>query len=279
VPASIACEETVRLSNGEFSPLPHAFDLERLSHEPPAVFTTFLVRPSPRGPCIFDFERHILRLIGNAESLGVRCGDIDEHHEGELLAVLPTYLGKRARKLAHGDAMRVRAVMDPDGVRLYLDLFTRSWPAGGASVVTVHAERPQPEVKCTHARASLAARKEADRRGAHEALLIDDRGIVREGAWSNFFWLDRSGRWHTPGGVLPGVTRAHVLATQECLVDDVSLAELKDEAVAAVLTQATMLATPVARIDNLALDPSDVRCRAFINSLEESSRHWALVLA
>jgi branched-chain amino acid aminotransferase len=50
--------------------------------------------------------------------------------------------------------------------------------------------------------------------GAHEALLLDGRGFVTEGASSNVFAV-RAGRLLTPplaAGILPGVTRGLVLA-------------------------------------------------------------------
>jgi branched-chain amino acid aminotransferase len=60
----------------------------------------------------------------------------------------------------------------------------------------------------------VLAVREARAQGAHEALLLDDRGQVTEGASSNVFAV-RGGRVATPplaAGILEGVTRGVVLA-------------------------------------------------------------------
>jgi branched-chain amino acid aminotransferase len=60
----------------------------------------------------------------------------------------------------------------------------------------------------------VLAVKEARAAGAHEALLLDDRGLVTEGSSSNVFAVS-GGRLRTPplaAGILEGVTRGVVLA-------------------------------------------------------------------
>jgi branched-chain amino acid aminotransferase len=61
--------------------------------------------------------------------------------------------------------------------------------------------------------ANVLAVREARDQGAHEALLLDDRGAVTEGSSSNVFAV-RAGRVTTPplaAGILEGVTRGVVL--------------------------------------------------------------------
>jgi branched-subunit amino acid aminotransferase/4-amino-4-deoxychorismate lyase len=60
---------------------------------------------------------------------------------------------------------------------------------------------------------SVLARAEAEDQGADEALLLNERGEITEGAATNFFWV-AEGVVCTPplaAGLLPGVTRAAVL--------------------------------------------------------------------
>jgi branched-chain amino acid aminotransferase len=60
---------------------------------------------------------------------------------------------------------------------------------------------------------SLLAIREAKRAGAAEALIVDGHGSVLEGASSNLF-IVRGGELLTPpedAGILPGITRAHLL--------------------------------------------------------------------
>lgn len=67
--------------------------------------------------------------------------------------------------------------------------------------------------------------------GAQEALLVDARGLVLEGATSNVFGV-RSGKLVTPpleSGILPGITRAHVLEVAASLAIPVELRALPVE--------------------------------------------------
>ncbi|HEY5240539.1 MAG TPA: aminotransferase class IV [Polyangiaceae bacterium] len=88
----------------------------------------------------------------------------------------------------------------------------------GVAVVFVSMRRaaddtPASGAKVTNYLASLLAMREARTRGAQEALIVDARGRVVEGASSNVFVVT-AGRLATPpesAGILAGITRAHVL--------------------------------------------------------------------
>jgi branched-chain amino acid aminotransferase len=104
----------------------------------------------------------------------------------------------------------------------------------GIAVVTVATRRAVDDTsasgaKVTNYLANLLAMREARARGAAEALIVDSRGHVVEGASSNVF-LVTAGRVATPpesAGILAGITRAHVLAAARDLgiaVDERELA-------------------------------------------------------
>jgi branched-chain amino acid aminotransferase len=90
--------------------------------------------------------------------------------------------------------------------------------ADGVKVILASAPRPAPEAidptAKTGARlAQVLAMGEARAAGAHEALLLDTRGLVTEGCSSNLFTV-RGGVLVTPpldAGILEGVTRGVVL--------------------------------------------------------------------
>jgi branched-chain amino acid aminotransferase len=86
----------------------------------------------------------------------------------------------------------------------------------GVRVITVRTSRPADSAhgaKVGNYLASLLALKQAKDAGAHEALILDVAGHIVEGTTSNVF-LVRGGALLTPpdeAGLLPGITRAHLL--------------------------------------------------------------------
>ena len=90
-------------------------------------------------------------------------------------------------------------------------------PTEGWRLVTssfrVLANDPLAQSKtCSRVR-SVLARAEAEDRGADEALLLNERGEIAEGAATNAFWIRDRVVCTTPlaSGILPGVTRATIL--------------------------------------------------------------------
>jgi branched-chain amino acid aminotransferase len=84
-----------------------------------------------------------------------------------------------------------------------------------ASRRAIPAEAIDPSIKSTSRLASVLTRREAQERGAFEAILLDAAGDLTEGTASNLFVV-REGRILTPAtsrSALPGVTRAAVLET------------------------------------------------------------------
>jgi branched-chain amino acid aminotransferase len=94
----------------------------------------------------------------------------------------------------------------------------RSAYADGIALICVQVARTVDGTAAAGAKvsnylANLLAMKEAKGRGAAEALVLDGRGDVVEGASSNVFVV-KDGVLKTPpesAGILPGITRAHVL--------------------------------------------------------------------
>jgi branched-chain amino acid aminotransferase len=92
----------------------------------------------------------------------------------------------------------------------------------GIEAIVVHAARaadatPAAGAKVANYLTSLLAIREARRRGAAEAFIVDARGSVLEGTTSNVFFV-KGGELVTPpenAGILAGITRAHVLRAAE----------------------------------------------------------------
>jgi branched-chain amino acid aminotransferase len=132
------------------------------------------------------------------------------------------------------------------------------WYERGATVVVsrYRQSRFDPTVghKTTSYFARLAALREAHAAGALEALWLDDKGQVAEGAISSVFAV-RGGRVHTPAldtPILPGITRAAVLelaAELQVAVEESALAVADLCAAEEVfLTNSMMEVMPVVRV-------------------------------
>ena len=81
----------------------------------------------------------------------------------------------------------------------------------GVSAITFPLERPFPQMKTTSMQPLLIARAEMLKKRAFEALLINSKGYITEGTWTNVF-IVRKKKIITPRlGVLLGTTRSTVL--------------------------------------------------------------------
>lgn len=124
----------------------------------------------------------------------------------------------------------------------------------GIAAVTLEIERTVPEIKSCSAIASYLARKKAVKNNVGETFLVDRNQILREGSWSNFFWVDQSGTIITPKDyVLPGVTRSIIIdlakKRHKLELRDATLSEILSNASEAFMTQTSHGALAVTSID------------------------------
>jgi D-amino acid aminotransferase len=117
------------------------------------------------------------------------------------------------------------------------------------------AECLDPAVKSTSRIMSVLARREAQQRGAYEALLLDAEGGLTEGTASNVFVVE-NGVVRTPsadGGALPGVTRGAVIeaaaAAGLAVVEGPLPATLLERATEVFLTNTSWEVLPVVEVD------------------------------
>lgn len=129
-----------------------------------------------------------------------------------------------------------------------MELFAR-----GCKLITTKLQRNAPEAKTANYIAAVRALKEAVRRGATDALFVNEREHVLEATRSNFF-IFRGDTLITPQrGILVGITRNIVLELAEgkfsieerpILLEELALA---DEA---FITSSSKEITPVIQIDD-----------------------------
>jgi branched-chain amino acid aminotransferase len=128
--------------------------------------------------------------------------------------------------------------------------------AKGCKLITTKLQRNSPEAKTANYIAAVRALKEAVRRGAADALFVNEREHVLEATRSNFF-IFRGDTLITPRrGILVGITRNVVLELARAnftieerpiLLEEFALA---DEA---FITSSSREITPVVQIDDLII--------------------------
>ena len=180
----------------------------------------------------FALEEHLARLRRSAERVFIDLPVPEATLADEITLALA----------ASGNAESyVRVMLTRGSGPLSLDPDTASHPlrvmivepvvpppretyAQGIALVSVRARRAGDDTtasgaKVTNYLANLLAVREAKRKGAQEALVIDDHGQVLEGASSNVFVVAQGSLVTPPvsAGILAGITRAHVLSCAAAL--------------------------------------------------------------
>jgi len=174
----------------------------------------------------FELGRHLARLRASAARLGFSIPDDDRELETRLLALL----ARAANAESYIRLIVSRGVGDisyhfervgPPTVVMVVKPFepypdTAYLDGIDVAVVDVRRNHPRaldPAIKSCNLLNNILAVREAQARGAEEALLLNDKDELAEGASTNLF-LVKGGAVATPpltAGILAGVTRAVLL--------------------------------------------------------------------
>ena len=137
-------------------------------------------------------------------------------------------------------------------------------------------KRPSPESAPVHAKAAglymicTLSKHEAERKGYQDALMMDYRGYVAEATGANVFFVDQSGRMHTPIAdcFLDGITRRSVIEMARSMQIEVVERHIKPEELESMrecfLTGTAAEVTPVSRIGDNEFIPDEV-CRKMVD--------------
>jgi 4-amino-4-deoxychorismate lyase len=162
----------------------------------------------------FRLEAHLDRLVASAESIGLPA--VARAEMEELASLVVPAAGQEDSVLrlvwtagpAEGPPAGLSLLSSiPDWIE-----GVRARGARAVSLLGVRAAVPWllPGVKSTSYAVNMAAEAEAKRRGADEAIFVDNDRVVLEGTVTNVWWR-REDTLYTPAldlGVLAGVTRS-----------------------------------------------------------------------
>lgn len=123
----------------------------------------------------------------------------------------------------------------------------------GISAECIRADRAHPEAKALPYVTEWRAHAEAAERGQGEAIFVDERDLVTEGAYSNVFWVKGGTLFTRNVDVLSGITRLSVLRAARSLRIPIAFASVIPAALRQAdevfITKATTGITPVTSID------------------------------
>jgi branched-chain amino acid aminotransferase len=190
--------ETIRTYGGK--PFALQKHLERLERSAALVFIELPVPQSVLAREIDD----VVAAAGNEESY-VRV--MVSRGQGEL-GLDPALAGVSNRVMVAAPLQAPAKSLYDDGVKVVTFRTQRATDATGAE-----------GAKVGNYLTGVLAMREAKKVGAVEALIVDAKGRIIEGATSNVFWV-QDGTLFTPPvevGILAGITRAYVLEVAKAL--------------------------------------------------------------
>lgn len=216
----------------------------------------------------FELTRHLARLRASAGRLGFEIPLSNGDLTGQLDALLrragnpESYIRLIVSRGVGDISYHFERVKGPTVVMAvkphepYPESdYTEGIPVAIASVRRNHPRALDPAIKSCNLLNNILAVREAQARGAHEPLLLNDRDELAEGASTNVF-LVKEGAVFTPpldAGILAGITRAVILE----LGPGLGLA-MREEALRvpdllgadeAFLTSSTREAVPIRTVD------------------------------
>ena len=162
------------------------------------------------------FKEHFVRLKNSAKSLGIPV----QYKESDLIRWISALIKKNKLKESKIRITLSRGCNDFDFTSCKkptivieahpLALLPKKIYDEGVNAVTFRAERPFPDIKSTSMLPSIMARKEAKKKKAYEAFLVDHKGNATEGSISNFFIIKKNIIYTPKEGALKGTVCAYL---------------------------------------------------------------------
>ena len=192
---------------------------------------------------LFRINDHLSRLFDSAKKIDLKI----KHSKKEVLNMLKKVIKKSPHKI-----QRIKIIATKEGI-IISSINTRIDPKvyKGVSVKSIERMREIPEVKSLSYISSFLSHEEAVKKGYFEALLINEKEEVYEGAYSNLFWFEADTLCTREKGVLPGITRKVVIEISPYKIKYKKI-KLKDliKKKEIFITQSIKGIVPVVKIDN-----------------------------
>lgn len=175
----------------------------------PAVESNYSVYEALRviGGKVVHLQDHIKRLNSSASIIGLEIPKVDWMGEIDKLIKADKIQDATMRIVVYGTREPLYFI-SWSTILCYPDFYYTE----GVKAITYNGERFLPQCKTSNLLLNYLSRKEAEKRGAFEALLVNREKRILEGSRSNFYALKGSVIYTAPDNlVLDGVTRISVL--------------------------------------------------------------------
>lgn len=206
--------------------------------------------------CAYFLKEHIERLFTSAQMIFL------EHPFSHNQVVQWTRdLMQQTTEEAYNIKMLLIGAPKTENAQLYIFcsqpfFVDRQLYKKGATVMSVHVERPFPNAKTLNMLPSYLAYRQAKQGGHYDALLVNTHGEITEGTRTNFFAIQGESIFTPPAEeVLQGVTRKHVIEVAQrhnmtVTERQISLQELASYD-GAILTSTSSKILPLRQIDQV----------------------------
>lgn len=188
-------------------------------------------------------ELHLKRLFSSAKKIDLKI----KYSKDEILKMLEKVINKSPHKIQRIKITAIKEGLILTSVKAKIDPSIYK----GVSIKSMKVTRSMPEIKSISYLPSFLAHKKAVKQGFFDALLIDEKKEVFEGAYSNIFWFEENSLCTRKDKVLQGIIRELIIKNSPFKIKfkTIKLKDLikKDEI---FLTGSVNLIVPVVKIDN-----------------------------
>lgn len=198
----------------------------------------------------YQTKEHIKRLFEGAKKISLNI-TYSENEIEKMVAKLSS-MSKYANQRIKVTALKGTLIVSSEEQKIDAKIYTQ-----GVNLKSIIAKREMPEVKSISYLLPFLSHEKAAKEQAFDALMIDEKGEVYEGAYSNIFWLKNNKLYTRKDHVLPGITAKSVIkiSPQKVYFGKISLTELKkcDEV---FITSSIYGIVPVKQIDKTKIGKS-----------------------
>jgi branched-chain amino acid aminotransferase len=191
---------------------------------------------------LFREKDHINRLFKSAKAINIKC----RYSKSEVLKQLEKITKKSPHKL-----QRIKIVVIEKHLIIVSSKIAEDKKVfRGVSCHSINCRRALPEVKSISYLASYLSHEKAAKLKSYDAILIDKKGEVYEGAYSNIFWFEGNKLCTRKDEVLEGITRKTVLEISPYKIKyKTTKIDKLIKAKEVFLTQSTKGIVPITKID------------------------------